>query len=810
MNKSVINLVFDNFDEKGKPIPNGLDVSKLGAQNSDWNWITYEPKLNQKFYNINDVTTDANFFYVVSYNTNQLKDILDDTFIVSNAAIECCKNKNLKILFVNFHEVNDDEFYVLKRIVKYISDLGLNEDNFYYINNNSKLNVYKKTLNSKINTYTSVALFEMLAKKLNRNKPIFKEDKEFLFSCHNRATRKHRIETLCFLKKYDILKDTDWTYTDTYQVSLQQIQLGEITGYFTFVADEINWLKNVGLKYSKYENNKLDLLQLDGGHITNVVTPECYTNCYINIITETNFYIPEIHISEKSFRPFYYMQLPIFVATDRHVENLRKKFGFDMFDDLIDHSYDLVKNNQKRMKMVFEEIKRLNNNKDLVIEFYKNNKDRFEKNLALFQTKYKNKKKQQYEVEIIGLADTLTKATLTGNVDVLIHTGITIVSGNSGFTTPDTSYTITIQRQAVLIIYINTSLEASIVNVEQFGTTTFTIGETITITKAQLGGGTGGNLVLSVATLGTLKTWTELRTAYLQQKIAGIDTKNRRKGGVIGADDIDTTQFTTTNVSYTDTTDPITETITYKQLKSRLNLLPTGTSDIDVYTSTGKVGIGTTPAPFIPLHIYHATDSIARIQSGTSGKSSIEFMRGIDADAFIDYRFVNDYDLFRLQFQEGTTPIQFGDTGSYLMDASITKTHFYKDFQIGGRVGIGTTPHATINMDVNGSTRLTGSVGIGTTPTASGDSFTPQLRIHSGGHTNLYMRGGSSSGIEFGLGSRSDTTPDFRFINLSGDNGLSLQYQDSSTTYGGAGSDLLFWKTDLITYYKDIKCKIIY
>jgi len=388
MNKSVINLVFDNFDEKRKPIPNGLDISKLGAQNSDWNWITYEPKLNQKFYNINDVTTDANFFYVVSYNTNQLKDILDDTFIVSNAAIECCKNKNLKILFVNFHEVNDDEFYVLKRIVKYISDLGLNEDNFYYINNNSKLNVYKKTLNSKINTYTSVALFEMLAKKLNRNKPIFKEDKEFLFSCHNRATRKHRIETLCFLKKYDILKDTDWTYTDTYQVSLQQIQLGEITGYFTFVADEIDWLKNVGLKYSKYENNKLDLLQLDGGHITNVVTPECYINCYINIITETNFYIPEIHISEKSFRPFYYMQLPIFVATDRHVENLRKKFGFDMFDDLIDHSYDLVRNNQKRMKMVFEEIKRLNNNKDLVIEFYKQNKHRFEKNLNLFQKAY--------------------------------------------------------------------------------------------------------------------------------------------------------------------------------------------------------------------------------------------------------------------------------------------------------------------------------------------------------------------------------------------------------------------------------------
>jgi hypothetical protein len=415
-----------------------------------------------------------------------------------------------------------------------------------------------------------------------------------------------------------------------------------------------------------------------------------------------------------------------------------------------------------------------------------------------------DKKKETYNNELLALNDTLQETPVSTAADYLIHTGLNITSGNTGFTTSGT-YRITIQREAVIIIFVNTSFIASILNVEQFGTSTFVIGENISITKTLLGGGTGGNLVLQVVSLGTFKEWTEARSAYIITKLNGIDTKQRRKGGVIGADDIDTSQFTTTNISYTDTTDPvINETITYKQLKSRLNLLPTGTSDVDIYTSTGKIGIGTTPAPYIPLHVYHATDSIARIQSGTSGKSSIEFMRGIDADAFIDYRFVNDTDLFRLQFQEGTTPTQFGDTGSYLMDASITKTYFYKDFQIGGRVGIGTTPHSTINMDVNGSTRLTGNVGIGTTPTASGDSFTPQLKIYSTGHTNLYMRGGSSACIEFGLGSRTDTSPDFRFINISGDNGLSLQYQDNTITYGGAGSDLVFWKTNLITYYKDV------
>jgi hypothetical protein len=79
------------------------------------------------------------------------------------------------------------------------------------------------------------------------------------------------------------------------------------------------------------------------------------------------------------------MQLPIFIATHNHVKYLRKQFDFDMFDDLIDHSYDLENDDENRMILVLNEIKRLNDNKDLVIEFYKNNKDRFQKNLDLFE-----------------------------------------------------------------------------------------------------------------------------------------------------------------------------------------------------------------------------------------------------------------------------------------------------------------------------------------------------------------------------------------------------------------------------------------
>jgi hypothetical protein len=384
MSESVINLVFDNFDDNGDPIPNGLHISKLKAGLLN----ELGSDIKTKFYSIDDVTTDENFYYAICYYVN-LHEVIYDTFILSDKAIKRCKDKNLKILFVNFHEVNTNEFEVLQQLDKYISDFGLNGDNFYYINNNSRLEEYKNILNSKINTYTSTLLFQLLASKLIRNRSDFKPNKEFLFSCHNRTTKNHRIYTLCFLKKYNILKNTDWTYVDS-ELRINTFQAENLTGYFLFVADEIHYFKEIGLKYSKYEAHKSNWLEIEyPQNITNKITEECYLNCYINIITESLFDSPEIHISEKSFRAFYFMQLPIFVATHGHVAYLRKRFGFDMFDDLIDHSYDLEKDSSKRMKMIFEEIKRLNDNKQLVINFYEENKNRFENNSDLFEALHK-------------------------------------------------------------------------------------------------------------------------------------------------------------------------------------------------------------------------------------------------------------------------------------------------------------------------------------------------------------------------------------------------------------------------------------
>ena len=130
-------------------------------------------------------------------------------------------------------------------------------------------------------------------------------------------------------------------------------------------------------------------------------------------------------------------------------------------------------------------------------------------------------------------------------------------------------------------------------------------------------------------------------------------------------------------------------------LTSRINLLPVDSNNIDLYTSTGKIGIGTA-TPATPLHIYHATDNILRLQTATNGKVSIEFARGTNIDVYTDYRFINDLGTFKLQYEDNA--IGYGDTGTNLFTILPNKINLFKDTEVFANVGIGTTPSKPLHI----------------------------------------------------------------------------------------------------------------
>jgi len=206
-------------------------------------------------------------------------------------------------------------------------------------------------------------------------------------------------------------------------------------------------------------------------------------------------------------------------------------------------------------------------------------------------------------------------------------------------------------------------------------------------------------------------------------------------------------------------------------LTSRINLLPVDSNNIDLYTSTGKIGIGTA-TPLTPLHIYNATNNILRLQTApVDGTASIEFVRGNITDPVWDYRIINDITgSFKIQYSTNT--VAYGATGSDLINVSPTNINLYKNTEITGNLGIGVNPVKTLH-----------------TYHATDNVF--RLQTATNGKVS----------IEFVRGTDIDTYADYRFINESGT--FKFQYEDELTAYSQTVADIYAITPTKVSIYKN-------
>jgi hypothetical protein len=349
---------------------------------------------NVKICNIDDVskTPNENFYYIITKIGEYLNftNELDIVKTIPTNIKECfINNENFKIIFL---ELNESDFDETIEIVDYrLKKENLDSKKVYYINANHKLENLKNKNNSEINVYTINHGQYANCQRLSFTNVTFEPEKEFLFMIHNRALKSHRLGILCLLKKYNILDDVDWSLLRAFQIKSLILSDGNIVNWFfkdvfneevqESLKNEVDYFSNFEIKKSKYEHEyNFD----EGGHRydhNDSYKVKTYSNSYINITTETNYVSPYIiHITEKTFTPFNFYQIPIFVATYQHVKYLRDMYGFDMFDDLVNHDYDNEIDNNKRLFMIADEVRRLNENPQVVKDFYKNNEERFIKN----------------------------------------------------------------------------------------------------------------------------------------------------------------------------------------------------------------------------------------------------------------------------------------------------------------------------------------------------------------------------------------------------------------------------------------------
>jgi hypothetical protein len=123
-----------------------------------------------------------------------------------------------------------------------------------------------------------------------------------------------------------------------------------------------------------------------------VFEPSC-----ISLITEPVFIERESILTEKTIMSVYSGTLPIWVGGWRCADALRS-FGFDVFDDIIDHSYQSLEDPIKRIDKSIERNLDLLQDFDLVNKFVQNNKSRFEHNLNLLKNNVFQKTVDQVKI----------------------------------------------------------------------------------------------------------------------------------------------------------------------------------------------------------------------------------------------------------------------------------------------------------------------------------------------------------------------------------------------------------------------------
>jgi hypothetical protein len=109
-----------------------------------------------------------------------------------------------------------------------------------------------------------------------------------------------------------------------------------------------------------------------------------YQDSFVEIVNETMFMEPVGMITEKFLNSVYGFNLPIVLSVPNSVSYLRAQ-GFDLFDDVIDHSYDTVQEPLPRLIHALSKNMPLLQNTELAKTAWCRCQDRMQKNVEIAQ-----------------------------------------------------------------------------------------------------------------------------------------------------------------------------------------------------------------------------------------------------------------------------------------------------------------------------------------------------------------------------------------------------------------------------------------
>ena len=109
-----------------------------------------------------------------------------------------------------------------------------------------------------------------------------------------------------------------------------------------------------------------------------------YQHSFVEIVSESSFSSPSYLVTEKTLNSMYGCNFPIIMSGAGHVDHLRS-IGFDMFDDIVNHSHDTIANPLDRIILAIENNKQLLTDHQYSKSLWSTSIDRFLNNIKISQ-----------------------------------------------------------------------------------------------------------------------------------------------------------------------------------------------------------------------------------------------------------------------------------------------------------------------------------------------------------------------------------------------------------------------------------------
>jgi hypothetical protein len=153
---------------------------------------------------------------------------------------------------------------------------------------------------------------------------------------------------------------------------------------YDYLNDSKYEIANIGFgRYIKSEKSldHIDIYKAHNDNLTNFKESlqSKYNNSIIEFISETSYNELSFNITEKTMHFIYGCNFPIMISSPGVVDFLRN-MGIDMFDDIVDHSYDMIEDPAERINRAIDLNLEILTSPNL-IKRWKENKYRIEKNI---------------------------------------------------------------------------------------------------------------------------------------------------------------------------------------------------------------------------------------------------------------------------------------------------------------------------------------------------------------------------------------------------------------------------------------------